>query len=823
MTKDEFGKLNLFEVLFDEGLLCRTKSGGYRSIAKKKALDFLQRTLPLEDPFDSYEELLFCILNGDWPLDHTCLNCGKRIPFSVKDKSRYDLYCCRRCCAEKLNSRPIEELGVDPSIEGRFDTDFGFEEFRDFYLKNILGGRRQLTPKLKKTFAYFSERVGISKRWRSVGEFMWCIAHNEPSVHEYCSCGKEVVFVEGKGRLKTCGGKLCQERFAHTEQSYVKRKQTCTDRYDVDHYSKTAAYKAKVGASSYMKNSEEKRKWQESYFKKTGYCTPLSNPEVRKKIASTVEGKLKENSNYRKDIARKAVESYRKKDPRYEDRNLKTKATIEKKLESNPNYWKDISEKAYGTKYANAGSKERYFQYVKDKTADTISKRHTSYDDFCENKRLKTIQTFRNLYGLDSYRSTEEFRKKYFEQRQQQLEDFKNANPDVQSIDDLVAAFDYVFSKYGFVDFRKKLLLEKSLSTIGYSVETFNFGNGDNSKKFRGCRILDFEAAKDAIGSQLSIDCGLFLKDKFRSKSEEELAEFVCSLIPDEKIVFNDRSAIRNENGFSYELDIYVPGRNIAIEYNGLYWHSSEHNNDNRYHLDKTLACERRGIRLIHLWEHEWLFDTQKMKGFLTNVFSAKIHLGARKCVLKKVDPKEEKRFLNEHHLQGYRKSLVCYGLFYEGGLAQIMSFSKPRYRKSAEYELLRLCTVAGVIVQGGAERLLHAFKEEYHPTSIVSYCNRDKFEGDVYTRLGFEGENIVPSVFYVRLGKNGYESFSASSLNALGADRLLGTDFGKGTANRQIVLDHGYREIHGVGQQAFVFNEPPLEKQEVSGSSGQE
>lgn len=184
MTKDEFEKLNLFGVLSDGGFLCRTKSGGYRPIDKKKTLGFLQRTMPLEDPFNSYEELLFCILNDDWPLNHACLNCGKRVFFSVKSKSRYDLYCCRRCCVEKLNSRSIGELGIDPFIGGRFDADFSFEEFRDFYLKDILGGRRQLTPKLKKTFAYLSEKTEISKRWRSVGEFMWCIAHDDPSVRE---------------------------------------------------------------------------------------------------------------------------------------------------------------------------------------------------------------------------------------------------------------------------------------------------------------------------------------------------------------------------------------------------------------------------------------------------------------------------------------------------------------------------------------------------------------------------------------------------------------------------------------------------------------
>ena len=53
------------------------------------------------------------------------------------------------------------------------------------------------------------------------------------------------------------------------------------------------------------------------------------------------------------------------------------------------------------------------------------------------------------------------------------------------------------------------------------------------------------------------------------------------------------------------ELDIYIPALNIAIECNGLYWHSNKRKSKT-YHLNKTKACEKRGIKLIHIFEDEW-------------------------------------------------------------------------------------------------------------------------------------------------------------------------------------------------------------------------
>ena len=59
-----------------------------------------------------------------------------------------------------------------------------------------------------------------------------------------------------------------------------------------------------------------------------------------------------------------------------------------------------------------------------------------------------------------------------------------------------------------------------------------------------------------------------------------------------------------------YELDIVIPSKKIAIEYNGIYWHSTNNEmtpKDKFYHLNKTNMCEKLGYQLIHIWENDWL------------------------------------------------------------------------------------------------------------------------------------------------------------------------------------------------------------------------
>lgn len=53
------------------------------------------------------------------------------------------------------------------------------------------------------------------------------------------------------------------------------------------------------------------------------------------------------------------------------------------------------------------------------------------------------------------------------------------------------------------------------------------------------------------------------------------------------------------------ELDIYLPNLKLAIEFNGSYFHSDIAGIPKCYHLNKSLRCREKGIRLVHIYEFE--------------------------------------------------------------------------------------------------------------------------------------------------------------------------------------------------------------------------
>ncbi len=99
------------------------------------------------------------------------------------------------------------------------------------------------------------------------------------------------------------------------------------------------------------------------------------------------------------------------------------------------------------------------------------------------------------------------------------------------------------------------------------------------------------------------------------SKPEEEIIKYL-KLIGITNINQSNRAVIKPK-----ELDIYIPSNEIAIEYNGLYYHSNRTKN-NDYHLNKTIECQKQNIQLIHIFENEWLEQPELVKRRLWNLFN---------------------------------------------------------------------------------------------------------------------------------------------------------------------------------------------------------
>ncbi len=91
------------------------------------------------------------------------------------------------------------------------------------------------------------------------------------------------------------------------------------------------------------------------------------------------------------------------------------------------------------------------------------------------------------------------------------------------------------------------------------------------------------------------------------SKPEIEVLEFLKDIgIPENDIITHNRKILDG-----LELDFYLPKFNLAIEFNGMIWHSECMGNKNKfYHINKTEKCEKLNIKLIHIFEYEW--ETKK-------------------------------------------------------------------------------------------------------------------------------------------------------------------------------------------------------------------
>ena len=231
------------------------------------------------------------------------------------------------------------------------------------------------------------------------------------------------------------------------------------------------------------------------------------------------------------------------------------------------------------------------------------------------------------------------------------------------------------------------------------------------------------------------------------SIKEKEISEFLTSIGVDN--VTNDRKILDG-----HELDIYAPEYNIAIEFDGIFWHNELYK-DERYHLDKTVECNRKGIRLIHIFEDEWIYKKEIWKSMLRNAFGkTENRVFARKCDIREVDAATAGSFLDENHIQGRCGSAVRYGLYYNDELVSLMTFGKTRHfigSSSHEYELLRFCNKLNTGVIGGASKLFKHFVDINKPNNVVSYADRRWSDGGLYDVLGFKLYNVSnPNYYYV-------------------------------------------------------------------------
>lgn len=293
----------------------------------------------------------------------------------------------------------------------------------------------------------------------------------------------------------------------------------------------------------------------------------------------------------------------------------------------------------------------------------------------------------------------------------------------------------------------------------------------------------------------LNSGCPHCWSQTFVSQAEEELIQHVQDLGLD---TTKDRKVLNGK-----ELDIYIPERQFAIEYNGVYWHSETQGKDKWYHYRKWSECKQQGIQLFTIWEDDYVRNPDLVKRMVAHKLglSSDERIPARKTLFERISGKEASIFLEQNHLQGAHKMSRHYGLRSAGN--EIIAVMSVQYkRKFRELEISRFA-VSVTVVGGFSKLLTNVLRENNHSEvkKLVSYSHNDHSDGRVYENLGFTRiHSGVPNYFYVVNGVRKHR-LNYSSKRFRERANLL---YEEGLTERELAALNGYERIWDCGSSSW-------------------
>lgn len=543
------------------------------------------------------------------------------------------------------------------------------------------------------------------------------------------NCGNINTF---KGFAKGFGTYCSTKCMSNSSDIRNKKKSTLIDKYGVTNISQLESVKQKkkdiniekYGVEHAFQSTEIKNKSKETLIERYGVDNAMKVDSIKDKLKNTM------------------VERYGVENPR-QSKEISNKA-------------KQTNLKKYGKEYYS--QTDEYKGKVKETCLENFGVEHHMHSEEVKNK-IKATNI--KIYGVENPLSSPQVQDKV---KQTNIERY--GTPFATSSEIVKNTLKQNnFKKYGVkntfqIPKSKQIIRYKNLKnaydrlfntnrlnskvTPLFEIDDYKGVQLQNKYEFK-CNECDNKFIDNLDNGRIPrcLKCNPYLSGS--SKGEHEVYEFVKSILPEnELIIQNDRSAISPK-----ELDIYIPGHKLAIEYNGLYWHSEKQGKDQYYHQNKYKSCKDNGIQLIQIFDDEWFNKEDIIKSIIKNKLKLtdnKIY--ARKCTIKKLKNNEVRDFLDENHLQGFILG-SHYALEYKNQIVSVLTMNKSRYDLKEDYEILRFCTKLNTNVVGGFQKLIKDFSKGIQG-SIITYADLRYGSGSVYETSGFEySHTSLPNYFY--------------------------------------------------------------------------
>jgi len=248
------------------------------------------------------------------------------------------------------------------------------------------------------------------------------------------------------------------------------------------------------------------------------------------------------------------------------------------------------------------------------------------------------------------------------------------------------------------------------------------------------------------------------------------------------------------------ELDIFIPEKMFAVEFNGLYWHS-EAQVGREYHKTKYDRCRDGGIRLVQIWEDDWANNPSLILRMLDHKLgvsdSERIH--ARQCSVVEVAHAAASRFYGQYHIQGATSASVHVGLeSKDGQLVALCSFLNT---SGADYDLVRFAT--SCTIPGALSKILKWFRENLEWTSIKTFADLALSDGDIYMKIGFKLDKTIPPDYRYVVGGVRQHKFLYRKSRFESDDSLF---YDASMTEAELAKSNGLARIYDVGKLRFLM-----------------
>lgn len=281
-------------------------------------------------------------------------------------------------------------------------------------------------------------------------------------------------------------------------------------------------------------------------------------------------------------------------------------------------------------------------------------------------------------------------------------------------------------------------------------------------------------------------------RNKSYSVGEKEIVKFIRGLgftVEENAPISGNRS-----------IDIVVKEKGIALEYNGVYWHSTDVRPDVNFHKDRIYDVKNElGLRLYYIWEDDYHSNKKLIEDWLRNLLgvSIKEKVNARDCTIAYVERAVADAYLNSYHIQGSTPISNSIGLFKESELVALLSYS---FDGDMIY-IKRYCTSCNV--RGGFSKLLKQLKNIEGFKGIYTFSDNCISDGNLYKSCGFTLEKeLRPDYMYV-VGSKRVHKFNFRKEYFRTCSDL---EYDSNLSETQLALLNGLNRVYDAGKKKWVL-----------------